>query len=77
MGAAKLSGGFIDLPSNSAGPTPTMMIDIGRQEACREERKKLMSQWLMTWLSPDQKEKKKLKKQNFTDIWYLYSLQSI
>lgn len=26
---------FQDSPSNSAGPTPTMMIDMGRQDACR------------------------------------------
>jgi len=25
---------LVDLPSNSAGPTPTMMSDMGRPEAC-------------------------------------------
>lgn len=31
-----------DSPSNSAGPTPTMIMDIGRQEAWREEKRRLL-----------------------------------
>lgn len=29
------------LPSNSAGPTPTMMIDMGRHEALSKKKNKI------------------------------------